>query len=84
MTKKALSPHQIAAFEWAACHKGNVSTLQAPRPSLKSLVKLGLLKHVGTTSYYSGVGGQSHYKVTPQGRELITIGRMFRGFKCQR
>lgn len=84
MTKKALSSFQLAALEWAACHKGKVSTLRAPRASLKSLVSQGLLKHIGTTSYYSGVGGESHYQTTPKGRELIQIGRMFRSFTCPR
>ena len=84
MKKPTLTPAQLKALEWAACHKGRVSSSRAPRPSLKSLVRLGILEHTGTTSYYSGVGGESHYRATARGREVISIGRMFGGFSCRR
>lgn len=84
MKKPVLSPAQLQALEYAACNKGRVTTQRAPRPSLKALAKLGVLEHIGTTSYYSGVGGVSTYRTTPKGRELILIGRMFGGFSCRR
>lgn len=81
--KKSLTTVQLKALLYAGTHKGFVSDTRSgvPRATLKALEAMGLLKYQGATEWRHGEGNRVQYKVTPAGRELICIGRMFRAFQ---
>ena len=82
---KTLSETQLKALAYAATHKGFVTDAKAhvARVTLKSLDKIGLLAFHAASPWRHGEGNVVQYKVTPMGRELIVIGRMFRALSSE-
>lgn len=81
--RKKLTESQMAAVAFAADNRGRVQTPRFARSTMKSLKDLGVVRFVGSTPYYSGVGGEMFYRLTADGWAMAAAGRMFSAFRCE-